>query len=586
MNYRNKIIRKETIIMLNKISIKLSVCLMSLLLFTCTGYSQTFDTSSFFTVSLGNTAGARTYAELDTAFKMLTELGCNYTKWNFNWGQIEPQPGNYDWIKTDSIAILAQRYNISIIAFVPQINTPFWARKPGSSGGVPSNPGVFARFVHQILNRYRGSMAVKFVEILNEISNGTNNGVTPPFTNPHWDTSAAYGAVVTSAVFDTVHAFFSDVKVGSASFTQPHGLSTGGMLAEDTVKDTWMHAYFSANPRFDYLAIHNYPHYGPTQIGNYRYATQYSLTNLYRGLLDNYGYGNTPILITEGAIGIGAGVNHQLYAAFLAQDCVVMYSKANGTSLNRMVEADLANAVGGTTGFNIANVLTGERYASFYAFKTTKRILEKYPEYVGRTNIQLDSLSNWVLKFKDAGNNNLFVAFAPIQIYYPNPNLPNPREFRYREPQTVLLDIGSNRQALISELNGNAYTTYSDSNGYIALNVYKEALFIEVSASPTLVDDKSLDNIPKSFMLFQNYPNPFNPATTIRFFLPQREHVTLKVYDVLGREVTMLVNRELNAGKHSVVYSAACFGGLPSGIYFYSVSAGAFVETKKMLITK
>lgn len=73
-------------------------------------------------------------------------------------------------------------------------------------------------------------------------------------------------------------------------------------------------------------------------------------------------------------------------------------------------------------------------------------------------------------------------------------------------------------------------------------------------------------NIPDVSQLFQNYPNPFNPSTTIRFSLLQRGHVTLKVFDVLGREVANLMNGELNPGEHSVVFDAK---SLPTGVYFY-----------------
>ena len=87
----------------------------------------------------------------------------------------------------------------------------------------------------------------------------------------------------------------------------------------------------------------------------------------------------------------------------------------------------------------------------------------------------------------------------------------------------------------------------------------------------------------KDFILDQNYPNPFNPSTTIRFSIPHREHVTLKVFDVLGREAATLVDEELNPGEHSLVFDAK---GLPSGVYFYRLQAGNFVEQKKMVAVK
>ena len=88
---------------------------------------------------------------------------------------------------------------------------------------------------------------------------------------------------------------------------------------------------------------------------------------------------------------------------------------------------------------------------------------------------------------------------------------------------------------------------------------------------------------PSGFQLFQNYPNPFNPTTTIRFSLPQRSHVTLKVFDVLGREVATLVNRELNPGEHSVVLYAS---KLASGVYFCCLTTPTFSQTKAIEVVK
>lgn len=86
-----------------------------------------------------------------------------------------------------------------------------------------------------------------------------------------------------------------------------------------------------------------------------------------------------------------------------------------------------------------------------------------------------------------------------------------------------------------------------------------------------------------SFTLNQNYPNPFNPSTMIRFNVPSREHVTLKVFDVLGREVTALVDRVVEPGEHTVVFSAWDYQ-LSSGTYFYRMTAGSFVQTRKFVL--
>jgi hypothetical protein len=89
--------------------------------------------------------------------------------------------------------------------------------------------------------------------------------------------------------------------------------------------------------------------------------------------------------------------------------------------------------------------------------------------------------------------------------------------------------------------------------------------------------------MPASFDLSQNYPNPFNPTTTIRYQLPSASRVTLAVFDVLGREVAVLVDGERGAGAHIAEWNAE---GNASGVYFYRISAGSFVMTKKLLLLR
>jgi len=92
----------------------------------------------------------------------------------------------------------------------------------------------------------------------------------------------------------------------------------------------------------------------------------------------------------------------------------------------------------------------------------------------------------------------------------------------------------------------------------------------------------------ENFNLFQNYPNPFNPSTTIRYEISDQSFVTLKVYDVLGNEIATLVNEEKSAGEYEVIFDSHSgeVRNLTSGIYFYQLKAGSFVETKKMILLK
>jgi hypothetical protein len=110
---------------------------------------------------------------------------------------------------------------------------------------------------------------------------------------------------------------------------------------------------------------------------------------------------------------------------------------------------------------------------------------------------------------------------------------------------------------------------------------------------PVNINETFCSEGPTEFILFQNYPNPFNPTTSIEYRVGSTEYVTLKVYDLLGREVAVLVNEEKPAGEYKVEFSAeggSISGGdaynLASGIYYYQLSAGKFIETKKAILIK
>ncbi|MCW8822947.1 MAG: T9SS type A sorting domain-containing protein, partial [Ignavibacteriaceae bacterium] len=99
----------------------------------------------------------------------------------------------------------------------------------------------------------------------------------------------------------------------------------------------------------------------------------------------------------------------------------------------------------------------------------------------------------------------------------------------------------------------------------------------------TSVEGNSKNPVPGQFELFNNFPNPFNPKTTIRYTLPASDVVSIKVFNALGNEIKILLNEEKQAGSYDVEWNA---DGYSSGIYFYSVAAGNFRETKKMILIK
>ena len=97
----------------------------------------------------------------------------------------------------------------------------------------------------------------------------------------------------------------------------------------------------------------------------------------------------------------------------------------------------------------------------------------------------------------------------------------------------------------------------------------------------TAVEDE--ETMPTEFRLEQNYPNPFNPATKIKFAVPERSNVIVKVYDITGSEVITLINMEMEAGWHSLHFNAI---GIASGVYIIRMNAGSYISTKKMMLLR
>ncbi len=148
----------------------------------------------------------------------------------------------------------------------------------------------------------------------------------------------------------------------------------------------------------------------------------------------------------------------------------------------------------------------------------------------------------------------------------------------------------------IGFVSGNGTSTepksYSFTDRNVEPGVYQYRLKqVDFDGSFTYSDIIEVEvDAPIEFSLEQNYPNPFNPSTTIRYQVPERSFITLKVYDILGNEIATLVTEEKPAGSYEVEFNShsglSGIKELPSGIYFYKLQAGNFVQTKKMILLK
>ncbi|NNG26723.1 MAG: T9SS type A sorting domain-containing protein [Ignavibacteriaceae bacterium] len=141
------------------------------------------------------------------------------------------------------------------------------------------------------------------------------------------------------------------------------------------------------------------------------------------------------------------------------------------------------------------------------------------------------------------------------------------------ERHTLALDIGISYKEII--------TTFGFGTQKTSTLVYANINGTEFGEIVASVDHGNIS--PSAFSLNQNYPNPFNLSTEISYWLLKQAFISLKVYDVLGNEIASLVNEEKPTGKYKVDFNAA---GLTSGIYFYQLKSGSFIQTKKMILMK
>lgn len=160
-------------------------------------------------------------------------------------------------------------------------------------------------------------------------------------------------------------------------------------------------------------------------------------------------------------------------------------------------------------------------------------------------------------------------AFAPANVTFQyGYNSDKPWWSKLSDPPKIIGDEILKRCSNVSDLYWVDFTAYD---------------IWSVDFDPTSVSDKNVNTLFYGYALNQNYPNPFNPSTQIEFSIPKTEHVVLKIYDLLGREITTLLNEEKIKGTYKIKFNAE---SLSSGIYYYRITAGMFTDSKKFILLK
>ena len=181
-----------------------------------------------------------------------------------------------------------------------------------------------------------------------------------------------------------------------------------------------------------------------------------------------------------------------------------------------------------------------------------------------------NGFTGWVVNTLAAKGNNLFAGTFSCEMF-------------------LSTNFGSNWTNISQGFNGagSVYSLYA-TNQYLFAGTNAHSIWRRPLSELVGINNINT-NAPDNYSLSQNYPNPFNPSTVVRFQLSVVSDVSLKVYDIMGREVQTLVNERLNAGTYEVKFDARHGGSsssLTSGVYFYKMVSEGFTETKRMLLIK
>ena len=285
-----------------------------------------------------------------------------------------------------------------------------------------------------------------------------------------------------------------------------------------------------------------------------------------------------PLSVSDGAVTIPGGsiVNNQ--DAFLAFSQTVMAPAADGQLAQVVVEATfVVNSTGASPSYFLAvrggtfdNARFAARANAAGGYNLGVRVTGQsgYPFVYGTTNFSLGQTVSIraVLSLVPGAQNDI------IQLYTSTQGAPFVLEATSAYTTGSATDPSDYNALVISQF-GSATVNES------GVSIRKVSAYIPAPATSIENGNETV----KSFNLEQNYPNPFNPSTVVRFTLDAGRQTSLKVYDLLGREVAVLVNGALPAGAHSVAFDAA---GLPSGVYMYKLEAGGQSMTRRMTLVK
>ena len=459
---------------------------------------QPADCNFIYGVWLGR--GLFTNAELDRAFKVAANLGVRYLKVEVKWQYVEPGKGKWQWtdeshLDVEHVISLAKKYQMSVIPyfnmFMPWGEKKFLDPNKDTFEGPLNRQGQsqapdskeYAEYVFAVVNKLvSGGVNVRYIELDNEES--VNNDGQRSYGS-FMNISAQQLKQAENAAYDRVKAAYPKIMVSSTTFAFP-GLSSqfgSEVLEKRKIRlNQFVEAYFgqTPKPKFDFLGIHEtlggsgnpWTKWEQTERTKYRYnfGSYNDAFDIWRKVLNDYGYTNTPIFNTE-----SSAVLRNKQDAELIQKNV--FSRANAAK-NKVIGCIVSQLTGSkafSEGANDPNLCVGitrlgdgfHLRSGYFGYYALMSIMAKYPRYEGKLIGDLNSSSPWIQTFGDPKGNALYVAFLPYHS-------------GEAAPVQVALKIGTKKTAVIVHPGEAASLVSSDESGRITFAATEQPVFIQV----------------------------------------------------------------------------------------------------------
>jgi hypothetical protein len=438
--------------------------------------------------------------ELDRAFRVAHNLGIKHFMIEFKWGYVEPENDKWDWTNEKTIDVehvikLARYYNISIIPYLDTF-MPWGERKKlnpnrGECLGPPSrwgqyqapDPKEYADYAFKVVDKLkRSGVAVKYVELDNEVSN-INDGYQS--WNCFINVTAKQIKEFENNAYNRIKSVYPDIMISSTTFSfpgLPHRLYEN--FIEDNIRrNSFIRAYFEDEPKpeFDFLGIHEVlmgsgsPYTMAKKPENadyeYNFGSYHDAYDIWREILDKYGFNNKPIFNLE-----CAAVRKGIQDAQLLQRVVFARTNAKKNRVMGWVLSQLTGSKRFRKGKGKKRSVIGiteldqgyhlkEGYYAYYTLMTT---LACYPNYEGRVMGELNTHKPLIEKFRSDANRVLYIAFIPYHM-------------KLEKALKFSLFVGSSKEIKVTKSNGVSFVTESNKEGFISFNIDKKPIFIEVN---------------------------------------------------------------------------------------------------------